>query len=131
MQLLKNLNTHRYYYLFTQQAMYIQITNAICIHQKLLFYSLFFLCYQTNISLKSGIYKSTLDYFGHERSEEHWSLLNIHIYTSNIFWSTFEITFLAYFQKFSEKTGKKCLPAIRKRSLISEFIFNSLLVAYC
>ena len=84
----------------------------------------FLVCHQTDISLKSGIYKLTLDYFGHERSENHWSMLKIYIHASNIFWSTFEITFSAYFQNFSEKTGKKCLPTIKKRGLISQFIFN-------
>ena len=120
-------NTHRCltYFLFTQQAMYIQITNAICIHQKLLFTVYFFLSLPPNwYQFKKWHLQINFRLFW---TRKKWKPLinvkNLHTCIKHILKHVWNHIFSLFSELFREN-WKKCLPAIRKRGFISEFIFN-------
>ena len=110
-----------------QQCTYKSQMLHVLIHQKLLFYSLFFLNLPPNwYQFKKWHLQINIRLFW---TRKKWKSLinvkNLHTYIKYILnhvWNHI----LSLFSELFRENCKKCLPAIRKRNLISEFIFNSL-----
>ena len=82
-------NTHRcltYFLLYTTSNVHTNHKCYMYLYIRNFFFTVYFflVCHQTDISLKSDIYKLTLDYFGHERSENHWSMSKIYKHQTHI-----------------------------------------------